>query len=62
MRWFYCEVDGSDEIKRDDQELKYAAWVDRLNIELQPTDDSLTNEMMKAFKYNKVQTWERKDC
>ena len=59
---FYCEVDGSDEIKRDDQELKYAAWVDRLNIELQPTDDSLTNEMMKAFKYNKVQTWERKDC
>lgn len=47
---FYCEVDGSDRIKRDGRELKYADWVEREDIELQPTDDSLTNEMMKAFK------------
>ena len=26
-------------------------WVDREKIELQPNDISLTNEMMKVFKY-----------
>ena len=51
---FYCDVDGSDEIRRDDSELKYAQWVPRDEIELQPTDDSLTNEMMRRFKEGKV--------
>lgn len=46
---FYCDVDGSSAIRRDDQELKYAEWVHRSAIRLQPTDDSLTNDMMKAF-------------
>lgn len=48
---FYCDVDGEDVIKMDNHELKYAAWVKREEIELQPTDDSLTNEMMKLFKF-----------
>ncbi len=47
---FYCEVDGDDKIKMDDGELKYAEWVSRTEIELQPSDYSLTNEMMKLFK------------
>ena len=47
---FYCEVDGDDTIHMDRTELKYAEWVERSEIELQPDDSSLTNEMMKMFK------------
>jgi NAD+ diphosphatase len=47
---FFCEVDGDDTIKMDEGELKYAEWVSRTDIELQPSDYSLTNEMMKLFK------------
>lgn len=47
---FYCEVDGDDTIKMDEGELKYAEWVSREEVELQPNDYSLTNEMMKMFK------------
>ena len=47
---FYCDVDGSDAIHRDDGELGYAEWVPRKEIVLQPSDYSLTNEMMKRFR------------
>ena len=47
---FFCEVDGDDKIKMDEGELKYAEWVSREDVELQPNDYSLTNEMMKLFK------------
>ena len=47
---FYCDVDGSSAITPDRRELKYAAWTLPEDIELQPTDYSLTNEMMKRFK------------
>ena len=48
---FYCDVDGDEDIHMDQGELKYAEWVKRDDIELQPNDISLTNEMMKKFKY-----------
>ena len=51
---FYCDVDGDDTIRRDDSELKYAEWVDRRTIELQPSDYSLTNEMMRRFRDGEV--------
>ena len=51
---FYCDVDGDDTITMDSSELKYAQWIARENIELQPLDYSLTNEMMKLFKEGKV--------
>lgn len=51
---FYCDLDGSPEIAMDKNELKYAAWVDRKDIVLQPDDFSLTNEMMAMFKSGKV--------
>ena len=51
---FYCEVDGDDKIKMDEGELKYAEWVNRTEIELQPSDYSLTNEMMKLFRDGKI--------
>lgn len=50
---FFCEVDGDDTITMDPTELKYADWVQREEIELQPGEFSLTNEMMKLFKEGK---------
>ena len=52
---FYCEVDGDDTITVDHSELKTAEWIERENITLQPSDYSLTNEMMQAFKEGKIQ-------
>ena len=51
---FFCDVDGDDAITMDPNELKYADWVQREEIELQPGEFSLTNEMMKLFKEHKV--------
>ena len=50
---FYCDVDGDDRIHMDENELKYAEWVKREDIVLQPNSLSLTNEMMKMFKDGK---------
>ena len=47
---YYCEVDGDDTIHMDSTELKYAEWVARDEIELQPSPYSLTNEMMQQFR------------
>jgi NAD+ diphosphatase len=52
MVGFYCELDGSDTINFDADELSNAEWVERENI---PTnkdyaDGSLTYEMMEHFK------------
>ncbi len=47
---FYCEAEGDTTIRMDEGELKYAEWVERDLIELQPDENSLTNEMMKRFK------------
>ncbi len=47
---FYCDADGDGEIHMDERELKYAEWVRREDIVLQPNDLSLTNEMMRRFR------------
>ncbi len=47
---FYCEADGDSHIHMDNNELKYAEWVKKEDIVLQPNNLSLTNEMMKVFK------------
>lgn len=47
---FFCDVCGDTEIHMDENELKYAEWVERENIILQPDSSSLTNEMMMVFK------------
>jgi NAD+ diphosphatase len=47
---FYCEVDGDTTIRMDEQELGFAEWTRREDIELQPDNYSLTNEMMSIFK------------
>lgn len=51
---FYCEVDGDTEIRMDESELKYAQWVKREEITLQPLGYSLTNEMMAMFKSGEI--------
>ena len=51
---FYCDVDGDDSIRMDEGELKIAEWRRREDVELQPDDYSLTNEMMKMFKEGKI--------
>jgi NAD+ diphosphatase len=50
---FYCDADGDAEIHMDEGELKYAEWVKREDIVLQPNNYSLTNEMMKVFREQK---------
>lgn len=47
---FFCEADGPCEIHMDENELRYAEWVKRQDIVLQPNNLSLTNEMMRIFK------------
>ncbi len=47
---FYCDVDGDTEIHMDKSELRYAEWVKKEDIVLQPNNLSLTNEMMSIFK------------
>lgn len=51
---FFCDVDGDDTIKMDESELKVAEWRTRENVELQPDQFSLTNEMMTVFKQGQV--------
>ena len=51
---FFCEADESSVIRMDPNELKYAEWVRREDIVLQPNDLSLTNEMMKLFRDGKL--------
>ena len=50
---FYCEAEEGSVIHMDPNELKYAEWVRREDIVLQPNNLSLTNEMMKRFKDGK---------
>ena len=47
---YYCDAVGDGTIKMDANELKYAEWVRREDIVLQPNNLSLTNEMMQMFK------------
>lgn len=47
---FFCDAEEGSEIHMDENELKYAEWVRREDIVLQPNNLSLTNEMMHIFK------------
>lgn len=47
---FYCELDGSDEIHIDKNELSLAEWVDRKDLPVYQDDISLTYEMIANFR------------
>ena len=50
---FYCDVDGDPTIHIDQNELKEGVWVQREDIQGQPDQYSLTNEMMLLFRDGK---------
>lgn len=47
---FYCDLDGEDSIRLDQEELSMAEWFEREEIPVTPLRDSLTNEMIMQFK------------
>lgn len=47
---YYCEVDGDDRIRMEQDELAAAAWVPRSEITDEAEDLSLTNEMIVRFR------------
>ncbi|TCK89085.1 NAD+ diphosphatase [Natranaerovirga hydrolytica] len=47
---FFCELDGSEEITMDKNELSVAEWVRRDDILSEQDDISLTSEMIDRFK------------
>ncbi len=47
---YYCEVDGNDEVRFDENELSRAEWVDRSDIGQEESNLSLTATMMMYFK------------
>ena len=51
---FFCDADEGSAIRMDPKELKYAEWVRREEIVLQPNNLSLTNDMMRAFMEGKI--------
>lgn len=51
---FYCDLDGSDQIRLDEEELALAEWFEREEIPVTPSRDSLTNEMIMQFKNGKI--------
>ena len=51
---FYCDLDGEDKITLDREELALAEWFKREDIPVQPSRDSLTNEMIMKFKNGEI--------
>ena len=51
---FYCDLDGPDEIRLDQEELALAECFEREEIPVTPSRDSLTNEMIMQFKKGKI--------
>lgn len=51
---FYCDLESDDEITLDENELALAEWFEREDIPVEPSGDSLTNEMIIKFKKGEV--------
>lgn len=47
---FYCDLDGDDRIRLDENELAVAQWFERAEIPDPVSSESLTNEMILRFK------------
>ncbi|NLC96494.1 MAG: NAD(+) diphosphatase [Erysipelotrichaceae bacterium] len=51
---FVCDLDGDDKVILDTKELKEATWFTRDELPDTYDDISLTQELMRAFKYNNL--------
>ena len=47
---FFCDLDGSDEIHLDEEELSQAGWYDRQKLPIRDDGISLTREMIRVFQ------------
>ena len=47
---FYCDLDGSDTVRLDENELSLAQWHDRHNLPAHDDGISLTREMIRVFE------------
>jgi NAD+ diphosphatase len=47
---FYCDLDGSDEIHLDENELALAEWHERCALPAHDDGISLTREMIRVFE------------
>lgn len=51
---YVCEADGDDEIIIDENELSFAKWIKRSELEVKNEDVSMTNDMLVKFKEGKI--------
>ena len=51
---FYADLDGDDTVTLDEEELALAEWFEREEIPVEPSRDSLTNEMIMKFKNGEI--------
>ena len=51
---YFAELDGSDRIRMDGDELSQALWVARGDIPYRGDTMALTSEMMEAFRLGRV--------
>ena len=50
---FFADLDGSDKIRLQEDELAVGEWVRREDLPLEHTQDSLTGEMIEQFRAHK---------
>ena len=58
---FFCDLDGSDEIHLDRQELALAQWHSRYAMPAHDDGISLTREMMRAFEEGSEPKWKNQE-
>lgn len=51
---FFCDLEGDDEIKLDENELALAEWFEREDVPDPASTESLTSEMIRKFKRREV--------
>lgn len=51
---YLCDLDGSDQVTLEEEELSVADWLTRDEIEDRSTDISLTSKIMMAFKRGEI--------
>ena len=49
---YFAELDGSDHIHIDQEELSFGNWFHRDEIDIEPNGISMTNHMIQAFRNN----------
>ncbi len=52
---FYCELEGSDQITVEEDELAEAAWFERAELPEDHSHISLTGEMIEMFRQEKIE-------